>query len=283
MASRILTAIAILIFGMTPALARQEPAPKSADVQVLLIGSFHFRPSSSDVIATQAGDILGPQKQAELEDITNALMGFEPTVVAIEQITDAPDYTVDPYTNDMPDILTTQVGEGVQIGFRLAAKAGLEVVHGVDEQPGEGEPDYFPYGAVLEHLDKIGLREDHDAQVAAFRKALEAEQARVNAMHLAQALIEVNHGIFSSAEFYYKMLDYDQGEEQPGAVLNARWFMRNAKIFAKLMDVTEPGDRVVLIYGAGHVHWLKHLLENTPGYSYVDPADYLAKAVRKAP
>ncbi len=62
---------------------------------------------------------------------------------------------------------------------------------------------------------------------------------------------------------------------QPGADLNGGWYLRNAKIFAKLTQVTKPGDKVVVLFGAGHSYWLRHFVQNTPGFSLVEPADLL--------
>jgi len=36
-----------------------------------------------------------------------------------------------------------------------------------------------------------------------------------------------------------------------GAELNAYWYMRNAKIFSKLMTASRPGDRIVVVLVAG--------------------------------
>lgn len=47
------------------------------------------------------------------------------------------------------------------------------------------------------------------------------------------------------------------------------------QIAAKLMDIARPGDRVVVIFGAGHKHWLEQLLDHTPGFQVVDPLPYL--------
>ena len=66
-------------------------------------------------------------------------------------------------------------------------------------------------------------------------------------------------------------------EAQPASELIAYFYMRNAKIFAKLVDVTEPADRVVIAFGAGHKHWLEHFVENTPGFERVDPVPYLQR------
>ncbi len=93
---------------------------------------------------------------------------------------------------------------------------------------------------------------------------------------MSELLVEANNAhTLADASMYYRLLSLDSGEDQPGAELFGYWTMRNAKIFAKLMDVTRPGDRVVVIFGAGHKHWLEQLVANTPGYAVVDPVPYL--------
>jgi hypothetical protein len=101
---------------------------------------------------------------------------------------------------------------------------------------------------------------------------------RLFALSIPDALLEANNGDFSSPEFYYRLAEFDLGEEQPAAELQGYWFMRNAKIFSKLHDVTRPGDRIVVIYGAGHKFWLDHLVSMTPGFKLVDPTPYLRAA-----
>ena len=51
--------------------------------------------------------------------------------------------------------------------------------------------------------------------------------------------------------------------------------LRNAKIFSKVIQATEPGDRVVLIFGGGHAYWLKHFVRTTAGFRLVDASPYL--------
>jgi hypothetical protein len=79
---------------------------------------------------------------------------------------------------------------------------------------------------------------------------------------------------------YYEMLAVGDTDEQPGAELNAMYYMRNAKIFAKLMKVAAPGDRILVVYGAGHNYWLRHFASETPGFKSVDPVPYLQAAAK---
>ena len=56
---------------------------------------------------------------------------------------------------------------------------------------------------------------------------------------------------------------------------NAAWYQRNAKIFAKLMQIVQPDDRILVIFGSGHSFWLRHFVQNTPGFQLIEPGDYL--------
>ncbi len=71
------------------------------------------------------------------------------------------------------------------------------------------------------------------------------------------------------------LLAFGDEKEQPGADLNAAWYLRNAKIFAKLTQIAQPGDRVLVVFGAGHAFWLRHFAEHTPGFSLAEPNDFL--------
>ena len=44
------------------------------------------------------------------------------------------------------------------------------------------------------------------------------------------------------------------------------------------MEVAEPGDRTVVLYGAGHAAWLRHFVQTTPGFELVEAVDYLPPA-----
>ncbi len=115
----------------------------------------------------------------------------------------------------------------------------------------------------------------------AAKMATEVEQLQA-AQPIAGVLAEINRPERAAAnqEIYYSLLRFGGTEAQPGADLNAMWYLRNAKIFAKLMTVAKPGDRIVVVYGSGHVYWLRHFAATTPGYVNVDPTPYLERATR---
>lgn len=92
------------------------------------------------------------------------------------------------------------------------------------------------------------------------------------------ATLNSDAGIELAHRPYLEMLRYGDLVEQPGAELYGYWMMRNAKIFGKAMLVTSPGDRVLVIYGAGHAYWLRHFASEMPGYRLASPLPLLTTA-----
>ena len=82
--------------------------------------------------------------------------------------------------------------------------------------------------------------------------------------------IERNHS------FYPPLLTMGAGDDQPGAKLLSGWYTRNLAICARLLQKIRPGDRVVVVYGQGHIYLLQQCLREQPGVELVDPLSYLA-------
>ena len=54
------------------------------------------------------------------------------------------------------------------------------------------------------------------------------------------------------------------------------WYFRNVRIYASILRSTEPGDRLLVFYGAGHVPVLRHLLSASGEYFLDDPCPLLS-------
>ncbi|SNS09371.1 hypothetical protein SAMN06295912_101301 [Sphingomonas laterariae] len=270
---RMLALVAALI-GFT------MPASAAEPVQVMVLGVYHFANPGLDLHNARADDPLTPRRQSELAAVTRALLAFRPTHVMVEARPATADLSVPAYRDFTPDMLARDRNEIVQIGYRLAHAAGLRAVQGIDEQPGEGEPDYFPYDKVQAYAASHGGQGTLDALNAAVGAEVKAFEKKQESASIAELLMWHNDPAapLAGQAFYYGVLGIGDTEAQPGADLNAGWYLRNAKIFAKLMTVARPGDRVVVIYGAGHNYWLRHFARETPGFVSVDPLPYLKAA-----
>lgn len=269
----------ILVAAATPAVTAAPQQP----VQVMVLGSYHFGNPGRDKVNAHVDDVTTPKRQRELEALADAIAEFKPTRVMVEAQRPGPTYDVTDFATFSPNVLKTDRDETTQIGYRIAKRAGLRSVQGIDEQPDKGEPDYFPIGPVEAYAQAHRQQAYLDAAFAtvqASARKFEAEQATTS---IPRMLIRYNDPStpMGGQDSYYSLLRLGDGNEQPGADLNAMWYLRNAKIFAKLINVAKPGDRILVVYGAGHGYWLRHFASTTPGYSSVDVRPYLEKAASK--
>ncbi len=284
----ILTALLVFITSCTSASvttgAQQQP---DEPIYVLVLGTYHFGNPGRDLNNVVADSVLSPRRQKELEALNDALLAFEPTVVAVEASTAAPYHDPDWAVFD-EDMLRTEPNETVQVGYRLARAAKIDRVYAIDESPSEEERKllpygYFPYPPLAAFAEATGRGDDLKvlADMSDFTSEFERAQPSKSIPELLISYNdEMSDEIFS--DFYWDVITFGKGEEQPGAELAAFWFLRNAKIFNKLTQVTAPGDRVVIVYGAGHGPWLRELVENTDGFVLESAVPYLTEAARTA-
>jgi hypothetical protein len=251
-----------------------EPAP----VEVMVLGTFHLSNPGRDLNNAKVDDVLTPKKQVELQQVAERLARFKPTRIVIERQAKGPDFKVAAYDAFTPAALLKSRNEDTQIGYRLAHMLGHKAVYGFDEQPGPGEPDYFPFDKVRAYAEANGKADwlkGLFGGVQAHIKRFEAAQATSTMSELLAQANDPAEIAELHGSGYYELLKLGDGEAQPGADLNAMWYLRNAKMFAKLTNIAQPGDRVLVIVGSGHAYWQRHLASGTPGYRSVDPIPYL--------
>lgn len=257
--------------------AGQAAAQSAEPVQVMVLGTYHFDSPGLDIYNPKIDDVLKPQRQRELEAIAAAMAEFRPTKIMLERA--SPDLIDPKYAAFAPAALLKQRDERVQIGYRIARRLGHSTVYAIDEQSGRGEPDYFPFGKIVEWANENRAKERLESLMAK-GAAQAAKTEQLQSETIPRALAELNRPEVTEGNqaLYYEALEFGDFDKQPGADLNAMWYLRNAKIFAKLMKVAAPGDRVLVVYGAGHNYWLRHFAETVNGYRNVDPVPYLEKA-----
>jgi hypothetical protein len=281
-----------LIILAVPACAAQPDAESSTasegeNVRVMVVGSYHFGNPGRDLNNVEADNVLSDRRQRELEVLAKELLAFRPTVIAVERTAEPP-YDDPAWEAFTPEVLRADPDETVQIGYRLAGLAGTDRVYATDEYPSEAEQEhlpygYFPYPPVAAMAEKTGRSDDltRIADLSAFKARFEAAQT---AATIPELLLIYNdeEGRDLLEAFYWDVVTFGEGEDQPGPELAAYWFLRNAKIFNKLAQVTKPGDRVVVVYGAGHGAWLRALAEKTNGYELEPVVPYLKRAAAQA-
>ncbi len=275
-----------LVLIVPLAVADEPPRP----VEVLVLGTYHMANPGLDLHNIQVDPVTTDQKQAQIQAVVDAIARFRPTVVALERVAGDPATLLDQkYPTFQPADLRSNPDERVQVAYRLANQLKLSRVYAIDEQAAEHEPSYFPYDKLEAWAKQHGRMPELDAAhgrigVEMARKQLDQQRLSVAQLLFNENLPDAQLGGLSHGQLYYKnFLTVGAGHEQPGADLNGRWYTRNAKIFAKLMQVAQPGDRIVVVYGSGHNYWLRHFAATTPGCLNVDPLTYLRQALPEPP
>jgi hypothetical protein len=268
------TACLVTLFNIS--VLAQNSTPASTPTQGMVVGTYHFDNPGQDMHNMKVDSVLTPAKQAELADVASRLAKFNPTKIAVEALSDRTDFVTNKFDGFTAEKLNKDPDERTQIAFRLAHQLGQKSVYGIDEQ--SKTIDYFPF-------DKVDTYAKAHQQSAALGRMQENVAEMINQIEAAQKtkpvrlmLADVNDPariLSDHQNFYYALLSLGNDKEQPGAELNAAWYQRNAKIFAKLTKVAQPGDRVLVVFGSGHAFWLRHFVQNTPGFQLIEPGDYL--------
>jgi hypothetical protein len=101
----------------------------------MILGCYHMGNPGADVFNLDADDVLSEKRQAEMEELVNAISRFHPTKIAIEVEYNTKADTM--YNANYRQYLTGRYSltrnEAEQIGFRLAKMSGHTQIYCIDE------------------------------------------------------------------------------------------------------------------------------------------------------
>lgn len=291
------------IFGFSLTIAhaqsRQTVPASNVRPQIMVLGVFHFVPSATDLKRGQPDDILGARRQAEIEELLRRLEKFQPTKIAFEvpygtlpgdprrnhpEIIDAQreayynEHAVAQVRRQYQDYLaghfTLTSREMHQIGFRLAQRLHLREVYPLDyklSMPYDEMTSFARIHGQTAVLDSVNSQLD----------SLTAEEERLQREGTLLQLVDyLNSGSFQSRLHgtYLEECSVAANGKYEGADVAASWYRRNLVIYSKLRSLVEPNaDRILLIYGAGHVKLLREFIEQSSDLEFVDPSPFLGK------
>lgn len=261
----------LLLFALFMVLAGRAGADTDP-VRVLVLGTYHFANPGQDLANARVDDVLHPRRQAELKAVAQGLLRFRPTMVAVERNADAlPDHALKAFDDYLAGKGQDDRNEIVQIGYRLAHLAGLKQVVGIDAA------GPFPFDAVQAWARTHGRMAELQHEVDVIQARVKDIEERQRTHTIGQMLRHFNHPatIREDNRFYMRMLGFGGGDRQPGAALLGAWTTRNLAICARLVQRARPGDRVVVVYGAGHSHALRQCIGDMPGWQLVEALEHL--------
>jgi hypothetical protein len=242
-----------LLVSWPPAWAQSQERP-----EILVLGTYHMDNPGRDVFNTQADDVLAPKRQQEIAQLLEVLKRFRPTEIAVEAdvgskrvAREYDDYRAGKYTLTRNEI--------DQIGYRLARELGHAAVYPVDA---EGD---FPMLRVVNYAKANGRA----AEFEQIQSRIGARVKRENEFLLSHTVLEALENTNSDAavaqavDEYFASVPFGEPWEYAGPDLLAAWYQRNIRIYHNIRRLAErPDDRILVIYGAGHLGWLRQNVTN---------------------
>ena len=262
-------AIGSAITALARQAAGQKPEPPVARAEVLVLGVYHMANPGHDIFNMKADDVLAPKRRAEIAQLIEVLKRFHPTKVALEAEGDGRPKLYAEYLAGKHELTRNEIE---QLGFRLARELGHKTVYPVDA---DGE---FPYQHVVNYAKASGRSKELDATMAEFGGRVKAQDAYLASHTVLETLLYMNADEEVVEEFasYYRLAHFGERWDWAGPDLISDWFRRNMRIYSNVVQLVDsPNERVLVIFGAGHLGWLRHDFANDPSFRLRKLADFV--------
>ena len=252
MRSTVLRLVAATAIGLlAPAQGASSAEAKRAEV--LVLGVYHMANPGHDVFNVQADDVLSPRRQQEIAELAAVLKKFKPTKIAVEA-----DYGQDVvpkrYAEYLAGTRPLSRNEVEQIGFRLAKEMGHTAIY-----PADADGD-FPWPRLVHYAKATGQSAKLEAVIGEIGDMVKANNEYLKTHTVLQTLLYMNSDakVAEDVGFYYLEARYGEPGDYAGPDLLAEWYRRNVRIFNNVTKlVATPEDRILVIFGAGHLGWLR--------------------------
>ena len=206
----------------------------------------------------------------EIAQVVAALEKFRPTKIAVEA-TVGEDRIPRRYADYLAGKHELTRDETEQIGFRLARALGHTTVYPVDV---DGE---FPFPRLVNYAKGSGRSKDLDAMMAEAGDMVKAQNAYLASHTILETLLYMNADdkVVGDVGTYFRLAQFGEPGDWAGADLVSDWFRRNMRIYSNVARLADsPSERVLVIYGAGHLGWLRHGFGSNPGFRLRTLADF---------
>jgi hypothetical protein len=248
-------------------------AQLGARPEILVLGTYHMSNPGRDIHNMQADDVLAPKRQQEITELIEVLKRFHPTKIAIEA--DFGSQRVEKeYADYVGGKYTLSRNEIDQIGYRLAKELGHHAIYPVDE---EGD---FPMQRVVNYAKANGRNEKLDAVTAGWGTMVKEDDDFLRAHTVLEMLEHMNSDSRAAKDMalYFATVPYGDPYDYAGPDLLAAWYQRNIRIYSNIVRLIDsPNDRILVVYGAGHLGWLRQDAANDASVRLKKLADLAAQ------
>jgi len=238
---------------------------------ILILGTYHFASPGLDLVNMEVPDVLMPEYQVQIEEISDLLAHFKPTKVAVEANTSRDNEVNELYSQYRQGKYALTQNEVQQFGFRIASRFDHPRVYAIDDAG-----TALPFGEALEYASKHNP--DFEKNLEQYIERLKAEgQLLQKTKTIRQILVHYNspEQIKTDHYFYLDFVPLGAMDTYIGAEFLTAWYNRNIRIYANLQRIAENNDRILVIYGSGHLAILRELVGSSSNLELVNTLDFL--------
>jgi hypothetical protein len=270
--SFLIFALVALTFGSAVAALGQQATHQASigKPEILVLGVYHMSNPGRDIFNMKADDVLAPKRQREITQLIEVLKNFQPTKVAIESDPYGP--RVGQYADYLAGKRTLTSNEIEQLGFRLAKEMGHKTIYPVDV---DGD---FPWPRVVNYAKGSGRSKEMDAIMSEIGIMVKAQDQYLASHTVLETLLYMNADakVADDMGFYFREAHLGEPGDWPGADLVSDWFRRNMRIYSNVTRLVDsPNERILVIYGNGHLGWLRHIVASHPTLRLRKLADFV--------
>jgi hypothetical protein len=242
---------------------------------VLLFGTFHFAYYNLDahkVDSKNQVDVLSEQGQKELAELIDQLAVFKPSKIVIESGVNT-GYLMHQYRNWLEGKTLLESDEIYQIAFPLMKRFKLDTLYGVDAGTLVwtlyDSKDSLCMRAPLDSIFKDWDFQSDDEMSKRYSSYYKFKDSLTTQLPLTAILRYMNTRKYRERTYgSYLCGDFTNGQNTEGAdALALHWYSRNLRIFRNIQKLrSSADDRILVIYGAGHMGILDHLFRASPEF-----------------
>lgn len=239
--------------------------------QILILGTYHFGDAGKHAVNAEVTDVLGSEKQQEIIDVINKLIEFKPNKIAVEKAATSDQVLNEDYKQYCLDNYILKRSEVEQIGFRIGKMLNLPKIHPIDVKVD------LPFEALIEYAEKHTpeIYEQFQNNIVEMSKIQVELQKNASVRDILKYFNDKKRANEEHSGLYLEMTQVGAFDTYCGADFLLAWYNRNIKIFANLQAIAEPNDRILVIYGAGHLKILSEFVNNYSKMQLVDANTYL--------
>ena len=254
-----LLAVIVTVAVTISASAQTTPTKTGAKAHVMILGTYHMANPGHDMFNVVSDDVLSAKRQKEVAEVIDVLKKFKPTKIMIEAPLDS-EKVQKQYADYLAGNYTLTRNEIDQLGYRLAKELGHKKIYPVDFQYRFRADEMIAYAKA--HGQEPLLNE----MFASAQRSVDAINDHIKHGTILETLRFMNAPaqVAEGQNFYMTAIKINGKDSQPGDDLLTDWYERNIHIFGNIVSKIEPGDRVLVLYGAGHSYWLERNVQDSP-------------------